>query len=316
MINFPVGVIIYKRERIMGRQKITSIVFAVLAAVFYAVNMPCSKLLLNVVPSTIMAGLLYLGAGIGMGILFLFNSGKKERTPLLSKSDFPYVIGMIVLDILAPIFLMYGLKNTTSSNASLLNNFEIVATTVVALVVFGEVVSTKMWIAIVFVTLSSAILSFEDFSGFNFSVGSLYVLLAAVCWGFENNCTRKLSLKNTFEIVTIKGLCCGLGSIAVGSVLGEKLPELQWTALALLLGFVAYGLSIFFYIKAQKTLGAAKTSAYYAIAPFVGALLSFAILGETLSLQYFIGLCLMVIGSVLVTFDTLLSNSLSLVRIQ
>lgn len=293
----------------MGRQKVSAIVFAISAAVFYAVNMPCSKLLLDVVPSTMLAGLLYLGAGIGMGILFLFDLRRKERAPLLSKSDLPYTLGMIVLDILAPIFLMYGLKNTTSANASLLNNFEIVATTLIALAAFKEVVSPKLWAAIFFVTVSSAVLSFEDLSGFNFSTGSLFVLLAAVCWGFENNCTRNISSKSTFQIVTIKGLCCGCGSIAVGFVIGEQLPQIKWAALALLLGFVAYGLSIFFYIKAQNVLGAAKTSAYYAIAPFVGALLSFVILHEMLSWQYFVGLLLMAIGSVLATLDTFNSSA-------
>lgn len=293
----------------MNRQKILSTVFAVLAAVFYAVNMPCSKLLLDVVSSTIMAGLLYIGAGLGMGILFLFDLRKTKKVPLLAKNDFPHVVGMIVLDILAPIFLMYGLKNTTSANASLLNNFEIVATSVIALVIFKEAVSPKLWTAIFFVTASSAVLSFEDLSGFSFSIGSLFVLLAAVCWGFENNCTRKISSKNTFEIVMVKGLCSGCGSLVVGFIIGERLPQIQFVAPVLLLGFVAYGLSIFFYIKAQNVLGAAKTSAYYAIAPFVGALLSFAILQENLSLQYFIGLLLMAVGSVFATLDTLRTDT-------
>lgn len=277
-----------------------------MAALFYGINMPFSKLLLNYVPSTILAGLLYLGAGIGMGIMFIFHIKKIDKSELLGKKDFPYVIGMIVLDILAPILLMYGLKNTTSANASLLNNFEIVVTSLVALIVFKEVISPRLWVALAFVSASSVVLSFEDISAFNFSYGSLFVLLAATCWGFENNCTRKISNKNTYEIVMIKGLCCGVGSLIVGFILGERLTEFKWTALSVLLGFVAYGLSIFFYIKAQKNLGAAKTSAYYALAPFIGTFLSLLILGEDLSLQYFIGLGLMAIGSVLATIDVLL----------
>lgn len=272
--------------------------------------MPCSKLLLDYVPSTIMAGLVYLGAGVGMGILFILNLTKKDKTEMLSKSDLPYTLGMIVLDIIAPIFLMYGLKNTTSSNASLLNNFEIVATSLIALLIFKEKISIKLWIAILFVTLSSILLSFEDFSSFNFSIGSFFVWLATICWGLENNCTREISSKNTFEIVMIKGLCCGCGSLIVGIILGETLPNIQWVILAMLLGFVAYGLSIFFYIKAQYVLGAAKTSAHYAFAPFVGAILSFVILHEKLTLHYFLCLALMVIGSTLATLDTLLIKHL------
>jgi len=252
-----------------------------------------------------MAGLLYLGAGVGIGCLFLCNWQKTEKPTLLAKVDLPYVIGMIMLDVMAPIFLMYGLQHTTSANASLLNNFEIVATTIIALVIFKEVISKMLWVAIFLVTLSSTILSFEDFSSLQFSWGSLFVLAAAICWGFENNCTRNISSKSAYEIVTIKGLCSGLGSLVIGLALGEKIPSAKYVILCLALGFVAYGLSIFFYIKAQKELGAAKTSAYYAIAPFVGAFLSFAILKEPFSVQYAIALCFMVAGSVVATIDTL-----------
>lgn len=285
--------------------KTGSILFAVLAAVFYAVNMPFSKLLLEVVPSTMLAGLLYLGAGVGIGILFLCTVKKADRGELLSKADLPYTAGMVILDILAPISLMYGLKHTTSANATLLNNFEIVATTVIACIVFKETISKRLWVSILLVTVASAVLSLEDLSGFRLTWGSLFVLLAAVCWGFENNCTRKLSSKNTYEIVTVKGVCSGLGSLVVGHILGERLPAARYIVPVLLLGFVAYGLSIFFYIRAQKELGAAKTSAYYAVAPFVGALLSFLILREPFSPQYFIALVLMIAGSVIATCDTL-----------
>lgn len=119
--------------------KAKAILFAILAAAFYAVNVPLSKLLLQHVGPTTMAALLYLGAGIGIGLLSLV--GKQEKGEKLGHSDLPYVVGMIVLDIAAPILLMLGINYGTSSNASLLGNFEIVATTVIALVVFREAVS-------------------------------------------------------------------------------------------------------------------------------------------------------------------------------
>lgn len=289
----------------MKDQKTSAILFAILAAVFYAINMPCSKLLLKAVPSTLMAGLLYLGAGMGMGCFFLFNLRKAERKSLLSRADLPYTIGMVALDIAAPILLMYGLQSAPSAAASLLNNFEIVATAIIALAIFKETISKKLWLAIALVTASSVILTCDFSSGLQFSWGSLLVLGAAVCWGFENNCTRKIASKNTYEIVTVKGLCSGLGSFVIGLALGERLPSYKNALLVMLLGFVAYGLSIFFYIKAQKELGAAKTSAYYAVAPFVGALLSFVVLKEPFSAQYFMALALMVIGSIVATADTL-----------
>lgn len=286
-------------------QTLLAMLYAILAACFYAINMPFSKILLGHVSSTIMAGLLYLGAGLGIGLMFLTKVNKIEKEELLSKKDFPYTLGMIVLDILAPVFLMYGLSHTTSANASLLNNFEIVATAVIAFIVFKEAVSKPMWFSIFLITLSSIILSFENLSGLRFSAGSVFIILAAICWGFENNCTRNISSKNTYEIVMLKGLCSGSGSLIIGFILGESLPQLKYVCWVMLLGFVAYGLSILFYIRAQKDLGATKTSAYYAIAPFIGALLSFMILHEKLSIQYVIALVLMLAGSAIATWDML-----------
>lgn len=289
------------------RQKIISIFYAFLAACFYAVNMPVSKTLLQTVPPTMLAAFLYLGAGLGVGGMYLLRKDKKQEENL-TKKDLPYTVGMIALDIFAPIALMFGLARTTSANASLLNNFEIVATSVIALVVFKEAVSKRLWIAIFLVTLSSALLSFEDISSLRFSYGSLLVLLAAVCWGLENNCTRKISSKNTYEIVTLKGIGSGLGSLVIAFFLGEKFPGAKHIVFALALGFVAYGLSIFFYIKAQNVLGAAKTSAYYAVAPFIGAFLSFVFLREALSPSYALALLLMVAGTILIAADTLLTS--------
>ena len=292
----------------MTEKKLQSIFFAVLAAVFYAVNVPFSKQLLQDVPPTFMASFLYFGAGIGVGIMYLFHWSNEQKEERLTKDNLPYTIGMVVLDIFAPIFLMLGVSIGSSANASLLGNFEIVATTLIALLIFKETVSKRLWTAILFITISSIILSFEGSGSFHFSLGSLFVLLATICWGMENNCTRKISEKSTYQIVTIKGLCCGLGSFVVASVVGESLPSVKYIILAMLLGFVAYGLSIFLYIRAQRDLGAAKTSAYYAVAPFIGTFLAFVINGEQLSVAYLVGLFFMIIGTLFVVADTLVKN--------
>lgn len=288
--------------------KTKSIIYALLAAVFYAVSVPFSKILMKNVGPTSMAALLYLGAGIGIGILALFNKGDREKSQKLSRKDLPYVIGMIVLDIAAPIFLMLGISYGSSANASLLGNFEIVATSVIALVIFKEAISKRLWEAIFLITLSSILLSFEGIGSFQLSYGSLFVLLATVCWGFENNCTREISTKNTYDIVMLKGVFSGLGSLAIALIKEEFLPEYRYIAGALLLGFVAYGLSIFLYVRAQNTLGAAKTSAYYAVAPFVGSFLSFVFLNEQLSWMYLVALIVMIAGTVLVVSDTLIRH--------
>ena len=290
----------------MNTKKLTAILYAVLAAIFYAINMPASKILLKYIEPTMMASLLYLGAGLGIGILFLVKKKDMSQKEYLTKTDLPYTLGMIGLDIIAPILLMFGLSHTTSANASLLNNFEIVATTIITLLIFKEMISKRLWIAIFLVTLSSAILSFQDMSSLHFSWGSLLVIIAAVCWGLENNCTRMISDKNTYEIVMLKGIFSGLGSMVIALIIGETMPQIMYWSITLLLGFVAYGLSIFFYIMAQNVLGAAKTSAYYAIAPFVGVLLSVIFLHEQLTINYLIALVIMLIGSAIIVVDTMI----------
>lgn len=179
----------------------------------------------------------------------------------------------------------------------MLNNFEIVATAVIALMLFKEKISARLWLGILFVTMSCGILSFEDISSLQFSYGSLFVLLAGVCWGFENNCTRKISSKDPLQIVLLKGIFSGLGSIIIGLCIGERVEGLWSIAAVLGVGFVAYGLSIYFYVYAQRLLGAARTSAYYAVAPFIAAILSLVIFREIPDNTYFVALTLMIVGA-------------------
>lgn len=281
------------------------IFFALLAAALYALNSPVSKLLLNDVAPAMMAAFLYLGAGAGMLLLGLVRkaAGAKTKEARLSKKDLPYVILMIVLDVLAPIFLMLGLMRTTAENASLINNFEIVATSLIALVLFGEKISPKLWIAILLITLSSIILSLEDVSGLRFSVGSAFVMAACVSWGFENNMTRKLSMSDPLEIVVVKGLGSGTGALITALFAGESFPAVGHAVSVLILGFVAYGLSIYFYVYAQRFLGAARTSAYYAVQPFIGVVLSLIIFRQLPGAHFYIALVIMMAGTYLLVRD-------------
>ncbi|BCN30089.1 DMT family transporter [Anaeromicropila herbilytica] len=282
-----------------------AILYAILAAALYAVSSPISKLLLKRIDPTMMAGFLYLGAGVGMFLLFTIrNVLVKQRLDLdLSKKELPYLIGMVILDIAAPIFLMFGLKYTTAANVSLLNTFEIVATSIIAFMLFKEVISKRLWIAIFFITMSSMILSFEDMSSLSFSLGSIFVILACICWGFENNYTRALSEKEPFLIVIIKGLGSGSITFLIGLLLKEEVPHINYILIIMLLGFLAYGLSIFFYVHAQRNLGAAKTSAYYAVAPFIGVFLSILIFREMPNLMFVLAFLVMIIGTYLASTD-------------
>ena len=279
--------------------------FAILAAALYALNAPLSKVLLGQVPARMMAALLYLGAGAGMLLLRLMHKsmGKSSAEAPLTRKELPYTVAMVVLDVAAPIFLMLGLTGTSAASASLLNNFEIVATSMIALAIFRERISGRLWLAIGLVTLSSIVLSLEGGGSLQFSLGSLLVLLACCCWGLENNCTRALSEKDPLEIVVVKGFGSGLGAMIVALACGEHLPALLPALGALALGFVAYGLSIFFYIYAQRTLGAAKTSTWYAISPFIGVGLSLVIFRQLPGLMFWVALAIMAAGAYFAATD-------------
>lgn len=210
------------------RRKQRAAGYAVLAAALYAVSVPLSKQLMNQVAPTMMAAFLYLGAGLGLGMYGLVERriGRGKKPAPLTRKELPYTVAMVVLDIAAPILLMLGISMSNSASVSLLNNFEIVATSLIALVIFGEAISRRLWLAIALVTLASAILSFEGAQALAFSRGSLFVLGACLCWGFENNCTKMISNKSSVEIVVIKGTFSGLGSLVVALIVGERLPAL------------------------------------------------------------------------------------------
>lgn len=281
------------------RNKTSAIFKAILAAALFGISSPVSKLLLEEVPPALMASLLYLGAGFGMIAVNTIRilSKRQKIEAKITRKETPYIVGMILLDIAAPVCLMIGLTMTTPANASLLNNFEIAATSIIALLIFKEIIGKKLWIGISLITAASILLSFEDLSSLSFSMGSVFVLLACICWGFENNCTRMLSFKDPLQVVVIKGLGSGAGSLLIALVSNQYSKSLLYILTALLLGFIAYGLSIYFYILAQRDLGAARTSAYYAVAPFIGVLLSFIIFGQHITLSFVIALVLMIIGA-------------------
>lgn len=277
---------------------------AFLAACLYALSTPCSKVLLGSVAPNMMAALLYLGAGVGMATLTAVRAAARPAPAAeepLERADAPYVVAMVLLDIAAPILLMAGLAHAAPENVALLNNFEIVATAVIAFAAFGERVAPRTWAGIAVITASCALLSLEGAGALSFSAGSLLVLGACLCWGVENNCTSRLSEKDPAQVVVVKGLGSGTGALAVALLAGDALPALPDIAAALVLGFVAYGLSIFFYVYAQRGLGAARTSAYYAVNPFIGAALSLVLFQTVPGPAFLVALALMALGAWLVT---------------
>ncbi len=276
-----------------------AVLYAVLAASFYAFSTPVSKVLLEYTSEVMLAGLIYFGAGLGMLILTLIQDRVlKNSTELsLGKAELKYVVMMVLLDIAAPILLFIGLRSSLAANVSLLNNFEIVATTMFASLLFRESISRSLKYGIVLITLSSLLLSFQSTEALIFSVGSLFVLMATICWGLENNMTRMISSKDTKQIVIIKGLGSGMGSLLIAMWLGDAFPSIDLLLLILGFGFISYGLSVFLYVRAQRYLGAAKTSAYYALAPFIGVFTSMVFLRELPHPIFWLALLGMALGT-------------------
>lgn len=286
-------------------KKHITVLSAIAAAVLYSISSPISKLLLSEIPPALMASLLYLGAGIGMASINLIQKKVvpiSKDTPFI-KRDFPYIAGMILLDIAAPFLLMTGLSKASAANVSLLNNFEIVATSLIAFTLFQEKITGRLWFGIGLITLSSLILSLPEPGSLSFSYSSLFVLGACVCWGFENNCTRMLSKNSPLKVVILKGFGSGTGSLLLSFLLHENGIPALYIFFTLILGFVSYGLSIFCYVYAQRSLGAAKTSAYYSISPFIGVFLSLIIFREIPHLSFVLAFLVMAAGTYYTSTD-------------
>jgi drug/metabolite transporter (DMT)-like permease len=274
---------------------------ALLAALFFGASAPISKLLLGDVPPVLMAAFLYLGSGIGISLIKLVQRiSSNEREAGIKSPDIKWLAGAIISGgIAAPIILMISLKNTPASTASLLLNFECVATTLIAMLIFKEAISRRAWVAIAVITSASILLSTNFGNSWGMSLGAFGVILACVLWGVDNNFTRNISAKDPLTIVAWKGLISGTFSLLLGLLLGQRFPTLTSILSILLLGFLSYGLSTMLFIYSMRGLGAARTSALYGTAPLAGVLLSIVLFEELPSFPFIIATILMIGGALL-----------------
>src|SRR5215208_3246399 len=283
------------------KANISFIFQALLAALFFGASAPISNLLLGDVAPVLMAAFLYLGSGTGVSLITLYRRvTKNQREAGIKRPDVGWLAGAIISGgILAPIILMVSLKDTPASTASLLLNFEGVATTLIALFFFRESISRRALAAILVITLASIFLSTNFQGGFGLSLGALGILLACFLWGVDNNFTRNISAKDPLTIVAWKGLVAGTFSLSLGLVLGQQAPALTAILSILLLGFISYGLSTMLFIYSMRGLGAARTSALYGTAPLAGVLLSIVIFKDPITLLFGLAAVLMVAGALL-----------------
>ncbi len=276
------------------------IIQALLAALLFGASAPLSKLLLGEIDPIPLAAFLYLGSGIGSWLMFAIRqagSRGKVTEAHLSRADLPWLAGAILAGgVAAPILLLIGLDNTPASTASLLLNFEVVATALIALLAFKEAVDRRILWAVGLITLASIMLSWVG-GNWGVSLSALGILAACFLWGLDNNFTRQISAKNPLVIVGVKGLLAGGFSLVLALALGKPLPGLGMIILAMLVGVVCYGLSIQFFILALRGLGAARTGALFGIAPFAGTALSLLFLREQPQVIFWAALPLMLLGA-------------------
>ena len=285
----------------MRRTSVYPIAQALLAALLFGASAPLAKLLLGEVEPIPLAAFLYLGSGIG---LLGFRTYQHIHRPVtnreaqIRKADAFWLVGAILAGgVAAPITLLFSLKNTPAATASLLLNFEGVATTLIAALAFRESIGRRVWLAIGFITLSSILLSINKNASWGFSMGALGISAACIFWGIDNNFTRNISAKDPLMIIIIKGLSAGSFSLGMALVLGNQLPAPGVILGAMVLGCLSYGISIVLFIRALRGLGAARTSTLYSTAPLAGILLSFLLFREFPGWMFIIALPLMIIGA-------------------
>ena len=266
------------------------------AAMVFGAATPFSKRLGTGVNPQVFAGLLYLGSGLVLGATLLIRlTGEREAS--LRKSDrIPLTLAVVFGGMLGPLLLLIGLRTTPAATASLLLNLEAVFTALGAWFIIKEHADARIVVGMIVIVAAAAMLSFEPGQGFTLTKGAVAIAAACLCWGIDNVATRPLSLRDPRQIACVKGIVAGSANVGLGLAIGGHLPHLGRALAAMLVGFLGYGLSLVLYIRALRSLGAARTGAYYAAAPFVGSAIALVWLRESVGRFYVPALGLMAIG--------------------
>jgi drug/metabolite transporter (DMT)-like permease len=277
---------------------VQQVLYGLMSALLFGLSTPLAKLLVGEVEPLMLAGLLYLGSGCGLSVLWLLKRLRSpERITPIKKSDLRWLLGSITFGgIISPALLMFGLSTTMASTSSLLLNLEGVLTAVLAWVVFKENCDHRIVLGMIAIALGGIVLSVVGQTGFAISWGCLLIVLACLGWAIDNNLTRQISHAEPLQIALAKGVCAGLVNSCLAFSLGEQLPHAVPIAGAMLVGFLGYGLSLVLFVLALRHLGTARTGAYFSTAPFVGAVASLFLLHEPMTWNLAIAAAFMGIG--------------------
>lgn len=267
------------------------------SALLFGASTPLAKMLLGSIDPWLLAGILYLGAGLGLSIVHLARHGlglPAVEAPLRGP-DLPWLAGIVLVGgVLGPLLLMLGLARTDAASTSLLLNLEGLATMGIAWLVFHENVDRRLLLGAFAILAGGIVLAWGG--SVRGDLGALAVAGACVCWGIDNNLTRKLSGSDPLQIAALKGLVAGSVNLGAAFAGGALVPTWSPVLAAGLVGFLGYGVSLALFVAALRHLGAARTGAYFALAPFVGAVLAVLLLDEPLSARLLVAGGLMVIG--------------------
>lgn len=285
----------------LNREQGLGIVQALGAAALFGLSTPLAKVLVGTVPPLLLAGLLYAGSGVGLSAWVALRLWRKQpagEAPLVRR-DAPWLAGAVLFGgVLGPILLMWGLMQTAASSASLLLNLESVLTAIIAWVVFRENVDRRVFFGMLAIVVGCVLLSWNGpaASGTSFALESLAIAGACVCWAIDNNLTRSVSGGDPFQIAAIKGGVAGAINVTAALLMGYRMPAVLPLLATGLLGFVGYGLSLVLFVLALRSLGTARTGAYFSTAPFVGAALSLLLFAEHPGITFWLAGVLMALG--------------------
>lgn len=267
---------------------------ALAAAVLFGAGTPAAKLLLGSMSPWLLAGLLYLGSGIGLAVARQF---RRTESVSLARGDVKWlVIAVATGGVIGPVLLMVGLSQMPAAAASLLLNAEAVFTALLAWFVFNENFDRRIALGMALIVAGAVVLSWPGDVSFFSTLPALAVLGACFSWAVDNNLTRKIALTDATFIAMIKGMVAGVVNVAIAWTLGATFPSFQIIVAACVVGFFSFGASLVLFVVALRHLGAARTGAYFSIAPFAGAMIAFVLLGEEITTPLALAGLLMAVG--------------------
>jgi drug/metabolite transporter (DMT)-like permease len=274
-----------------------NVLYALGAAALFGASTPFAKLLTRDMPPVLLAGLLYLGSGLGLTLLRLARDGGFSPSGL-PRNAWPWLLGSIFFGgVLGPVALMFGLTSTGAATASLLLNLEAVLTAVIAWVVFKENADRRIVWGMLAIVAGGVALGWQtDSSAQSTFVGPALIAMACLCWALDNNLTRKVSASDALFIASMKGLVAGTMNTALAITMGAEFPNFATLSATLAIGLLGYGISLVLFVLALRGLGTARTGAYFSTAPFIGAAVALFVFSETTSLAFWIAAVLMGLG--------------------